>query len=222
MDMRDDVIDDLEAEIASYFPQDELKNFRIFDPKNFPKSKPDAETYGQDDIFKVAKFMDYNIYGQAEVANEWKILVKQIMNDPEFWQVREAEPNYFWFFYLNDNIVKFHDQIKAVLVHALCLAQTSSDAERAFSVMAHLKTKNRSSLSDEMLNALMWFKMNVASSVEEWPALDYSKKWKAANYLLVDEPGNPQKKQRLDEFLVDDEFDVRRNEKILSGKSSRF
>ena len=68
----------------------------------------------------------------------------------------------------------------------------------------------------------MWFKMNVASSVEEWPALEYSKKWKAANHLLVDEPGNPQKKQRLDQFLIDDEFDVRRNEKILSGKSSYF
>ena len=38
----------------------------------------------------------------------------------------------------------------------------------------------------------------------------------------MDEPGNPQKRQRLDEELIDDEFDVRRNEKILSGKSSLF
>ena len=102
------------------------------------------------------------------------------------------------------------------------VTSSSSDAERAFSVVTALKTKDRSSMSDDLLNALMWFKMNVASSVEEWPALEYSKKWKSAGNMFVDEPGNPQKRQRLDEELIDDEFDVRRNEKILSGKSSLF
>ena len=66
------------------------------------------------------------------------------------------------FFYLNNNLVQFPEKIRTVIEHVLCFAVTSSDAERAFSVMTALKTKDRSSMSDDLLNALMWFKMNVA------------------------------------------------------------
>ena len=217
IDVREDIINVFEAEIVTYFPQNKLKHFAIFDPNNFPSSKLDADTYGQEDIMKVAKFMDFTTNQQVEIASEWKDFVEQ-MNDPEFLQVRDAEANYFWFFYLNDNVVKFKDQIKI----ALSLAVTSSDAERALSVMAGLKVKNRNNMGHELLNALMWFEMNVASSVEEFPAFEYSKKWKAVGFMLVDDPGHPSKRQCLDEFLTDDEYNVRRNAKLLSGRSSLF
>ena len=76
-------------------------------------------------------------------------------------------------------------------------------------------------MGNELLNAIMWFKLNVASSVEEFPALYYSKKWKEANNMLVDDPCHPAKRKGLDEF-EEDEFNESRNKKILSGKSALF
>ena len=221
-DVRGDILDDLEAEVVTYFPQSELEHFKIFDPLNFPNFETEIDSYGENEIIQVAQLLGYNANEQSEVQNEWRELVRHIFNDPEFFVNRESDPNYFWFFYLNDNLVEFKPQIREVLECVMTFAVTSSDAERAFSQMGLLKTQQRNRMGHELLNALMWFKMNVASSVEEFAALDYSKKWEAAGHLLVDDEGHPAKRQRLDEFDYDDEYNVRRNEKVLSGKSSLF
>merc|ERR1719471_1065328 len=91
---------------------------------------------------------------------------------------------------------------------ALSLAVSSSDAERAFSQMNVLKTKQRNRMGDELLNASMFFKMNCAKSVWEFAALDMSKKWEAAGNYLVDDVNAPLKKRRrLDDFDPEDDED---------------
>ena len=132
----------------------------------------------------------------------------------------------FWFFYLDDNLVSFPPSIKQVLEMALSLAVSSAEAERAFSVMNRLKTKVRNRMGHDLLNALMFFKMNCAKSVWEFPALDFSIKWEAAGFWLVDDPrANPSKRKRLDEFNYnedEDEHDLVRGPRVLSGRSARF
>ena len=62
--------------------------FQIFDPINFPTLKADAETYGQEEILVISKFLGFNQYDQKEIATEWQSLVTDIVNDVEFPVVR--------------------------------------------------------------------------------------------------------------------------------------
>ena len=198
-----------------------MENSKIFDPRNFPTSKSEAASYGQDEVVKLAQYIGgWRSSEMTEIQTEWADLVKQIMEDPEFYVVKEAEPNFFWLFYLDNVAINFPPKIKEVLEFTLSLAASSSDAERAFSVMAKIKTKERNRMGHELLNALMFFKINSASSIEEFPALTYSIKWKEAGHMLVDDENAPAKRKSLADFEADDEYNESRNRKILSGKSS--
>ena len=103
---------------------------------------------------------------------------------------------------------------------AFAIAVSSSDAERSFSIMNVVKTKSRNRMKIELLEANMGVKINAADSVFEFPALYYSKKWKEAGHLLIDDPNHPAHRPSLDEFEL--ESDLRRNTRLLSGHSTLF
>ena len=173
---------------------------------------------------EVAKFFGFNRNEQTQIVKDWKQLVKDILNDPEFSAVRDSEPNLFWFFYLNDNLVGFPPKLKELMEMALSLAVSSSDAERSFSLMNRYKPKERNRMGTELMNTLMFFKMNCARSVWEFPALDFSKKWEAAGHYLVDDVDAPIRKRRRKDPLEDedDEHNLRVGFSVLSGRSAKF
>ena len=221
-DIRNDTLEDLSAELVTYLPTAEIAMFQIFDPINFPTLKADAETYGQEEILVISKFLGFNQYDQKEIATEWRSLVTDIVNDVEFPVVREGESNYFYFFYFNDNKVSIKPKIKKVLELALSFGSSSSDAERGFSSVANTKTKRRNRMGHKLLNFLVWFNMNVSYEIEEFPALYYSKLWRQLKHLFVDDPTPPTKRQKLDEIEIFEDEYFHDNTKILVGKSSLF
>ena len=221
-DVRNNTLEDLQAELHTYFKTEEIGNFKIFYPINFPTSKEEANTFGQDEILEISKLFGFDHQDQKEISTEWQSLVLEIVSDLEFPVIKESESNYFSFFYFNDNKVSIQPKIRHMLEMALSIAASSAGAERGFSQVTDTKTKKRNRMGHNLLNYLVWFNTNVFYSVEEFPALYYSKLWRQLKYCLVDDPTLPSKRQRLDEVeLFEDEYFLE-NRKVLVGKSSLF
>ena len=104
---------------------------------------------------------------------------------------------------------------------ALSLAVSSSDAERGFSHMNEIKEKRHGRMGHDLLNYLMWFKINVSDNVFEFPSLHYTKKWLEAGFMLVDDPMPPTKRRKLADFYFDEE-NYEDKAKVLSGRSTLF
>ena len=64
----------------------------------------------------------------------------------------------------------------------------SADAERAFSVMNHIKNKRRSRMGEITLEELLRIRLNGPSRLEQFPAAKYSKLWIEAGHMRSDDP----------------------------------
>ena len=220
MDVRNDTIDDLQAELKTYFPDGEVSKFHIFDPLEMPKKESEAETFGAKEIIEVSKLFGFKENDREEIRKEWAFLLKELVRDPEYYLVKESPANIFWYFYFNTNRVLIKPKIKHVLEMGLSLACSSSDAERGFSQVTATKTKRRTRMGDDLLNFLMHFNIDVSDDLEQFPALTYSKKWKAAGNWLVDDPTPPHKKKKLEDwYLKEIDEESWDTERLLSGKT---
>ena len=76
-------------------------------------------------------------------------------------------------------------------------------------------------MGHNLLNYLMWFKINVSDNVLEFPNLYYTKKWLEAGFMLVDDPTPPTKRRKLEDFYFDEE-NYEDKAKVLSGRSTLF
>ena len=75
-------------------------------------------------------------------------------------------------------------------------------------------------MGDDLLNFLMHFNIDVSDDLEQFPALTYSKKWKAAGNWLVDDPTPPHKKKKLEDwYLKEIDEESWDTERLLSGKT---
>jgi hypothetical protein len=101
----------------------------------------------------------------------------------------------------------------------LSLPIGSADAERAFSILNHIRTKRRSSLTGKTINNLMRIRMNGPRKLEKFSALKYAKKWIEADHMRTDDPSQ-NKKRRIDLPVDGDEEMDKGENKYMSGQST--
>ena len=98
----------------------------------------------------------------------------------------------FWRFYLIESAELPIPVIRRIILKVLSIPIGSSEAERGFSIMNHIKTKRRSSLSAPYLEAMMRIRNNGPDELEEIRAMEYARKFAEA-HSLVDSIAKPNK-----------------------------
>ena len=74
-------------------------------------------------------------------------------------------------------------------------AVSSADAERAFSILFHIRSTRRSRLSPLNLEDLLRIRMNAPKDIYKFPAEEYAKIW-AKNHYLTDADGCLKRKRK--------------------------
>lgn len=130
-----------------------LKLLEAMDPENVAQGKPRS-------IIPLAlKFEHIISEDQHESLNtEWRELTLDDSNDAN--RFDEKEPEKFWY---NVSKEKIGDEIRyptlsKLMLGLLALPHSSACAERIFSLLNNIKTKNRSSLNTDTVNALLYSK----------------------------------------------------------------
>ena len=160
--------------------------FSVFDPRKFPVSLDRDEGvvfYGVNKIEELAVRFDVD---KAEAVSEWRDLLEAIIADPRWCSMKNSKPRNFWAVYLTRDDFEIGPAIRRLLQVTLSLPIGSADAERAFSVLAHIRNKRRSRLKPTSVDALIRIRMNGSKKLEEFNAAKYAKSWLAMGHSRTD------------------------------------
>ena len=178
-------------EIESYFPLGNIAMYNILNPRNFPAAATDAYHYGIEEIMKLHEAF-YGDESDDEVLTEfvslWRMAVMGMMTHKDWCKVKNTDKvMHFWTFFLGKTTVipgLIADLLKKVLVIPI----GSADAERAFSIFFHLRTKRRTRLSPKNLYNHLRVRLNGPKDHDAFAAQKYAKWWAEAGNLLTDDP----------------------------------
>jgi len=195
----------LREEIISYFPQDELLHFNVFDPKKWPQSKDALKLFGQESVTHLATRFAIPVH---RIAEQWKIVLLSISDKNDFCRYQKSEPIPFWSHYLQaDSSVQWQRDVKQLIMIILVLPIGSADAERGFSIMNHIRTNRRASIKPATLDAIMRIRINGPDNLEQFDAQKYSKLWVASNHLRSDITLQQRTVKRKSDNLVNEDND---------------
>ncbi len=165
----------------------QLSALDVLDPAKFPADQDDARGHGTREIAAVAN--QFGIEAQCNTGRtdelcrtteRWQELVSYIYekraNELQLYRNNAVE---FWSTLLGDGFVgwdEFFPDIRRLIKTVLVLPAGSSDAERGFSVMGHVKDYTRNRLSHGPLEAAIRIKVNGPEQQDFDPA-PYVKEW---------------------------------------------
>ena len=238
-EIRESTVENLLNEIEYYFPSDNfLDSFSVFDPALFPLDSSLVATYGEDKIVSVAKILNPQSSPEYlhEVVNEWKTLMQQFLNEPNFAkdikQIQKSSasttaPRYFWFKYLTklpDKFI-FPQKIKDIIDNSIAIPASTADAERGFSLMTAIVTKYRNCLATKTVAGLLRVKMNGPPR-EKLPAGDLARHF-VVKHMRVDDPAfypSRTKRPKMEKNTIDmcEEDDTENSPNSLRGKSMLY
>lgn len=95
----------------------------------------------------------------------------------------------------------------------LVLPIGSSEAERGFSVMNHIKNKRRSKLIPSHMQDIMRIRLNGVNELEKFPATKYAYEF-TKNHLKTDDP-------RWSKQVVEESLEVTDNESVNDNEVKR-
>lgn len=170
-----------------------LQAFSIFDPCNIPKqNEPGFLTYGDKHIATLANFLcdgkdgDCRIREEAKLKAQWmtlKFLIKDVLEDMPA-EIKEANAGQMtsteWFInklLTNRNAFRSYSEVLKLAEIGAVIPVSNAWPERGASSMKHIKSRLRSSLKSDLLNALMQVAVNgpvleslpvVETAVKNW------------------------------------------------------
>ena len=168
--------------------------FSIFDPCNVPKeNEPGFLTYRDKHIATLADFLydgkdgDCRIREEAKLKAQWmtlKFLIKDVLEDmpPE---IKEAKAGQMtsteWFInklLTNRNAFRSYSEVLKLAEIAAVIPVSNAWLERGASSMKHIKSRLRSCLKSDLLNALMQVAVNGPPVLESLPVVEIAvKNW---------------------------------------------
>ena len=155
-------LDTIEDAVEQYFPVKSTEDLEILDQRLW--KDPNLET--DEDIQKIKqKFKNAaDILGKKDVSstvqNEFVDLMKALWNEkgPQC-SNSEDLPTHFWGDVLRTKSDLTED-LKEILQRSIVIPMGTAEAERSFSTMNHIKTKDKSSLQRKPLESQMRIRMN--------------------------------------------------------------
>lgn len=171
-----------------------MQAFSIFDPCNVPKeNEPGFLTYGDKHIATLANFLydgkdgDCRIREETKLKAQWmtlKFLIKDALEDMPA-KIKEANADQMtsteWFIYkllTNRNAFRSYSEVLKLAEIGAVIPVSNAWPERGASSMKHIKSRLRSSLKSDLLNALMQVAVNGPPVLESLPVLETAvKNW---------------------------------------------
>lgn len=188
-DIRNIFLDAIINQIKSYFPTTDMKSFKIFRPKEFPDNAGIAITYGAFEIVRVCEIL--NLGECLELVKDWGNLVVSIVDSDNLCKFKsnpKTETYMFWSHFLNETGIVWTKRTQRLIQTILVLPIGSAEAERAFSVLNHIKNKRRSSLKPKHIQDIMRIRLNGPNELEKFPASRYANAFIKDNHIRTDDP----------------------------------
>lgn len=160
-------ISSLKAQLARYFPADQLDTWKIFLPKNLPKDISEIANYGHITITNLtARFR----MGQPDqFLSEWKIFLEAIIKSDTSCITRRATPHIFWTTQLNRADLQQYTNIVRLIRAVLVIPSGTVDVERSFSFLNHIKSPRKSLLNVKHLEDRMRLSINGDENIDLIP-----------------------------------------------------
>lgn len=192
-DIRSIFLNSITTQIKSYFPNSDLKLFKIFLPKQIPTQIGDALTYGVVEINNLCE-----VFKRSEclrLVSDWTNLLISIIDSEDFcaYKTRSTEIYAFWSHFLNTQGIGWTERTTKIIQTILVIPIGSSEAERGFSVFNHIKNSRRSTLTGRHVEDLLRVRINSVDSMEKFAAIKYAKQF-VKSHLKTDDQRYQKKK----------------------------
>ena len=117
----------------------------------------------------MSHFLHSSLYHRTFQTIQVKLLVTYEHKSPEI----------FWSMALGTETLKWNDKadLRHLIHHVLVIPVSSSDVERGFSILQHIKAVRRSSLKPETIDALLRIRVNAKQSLETFNAEKMAQRW---------------------------------------------
>lgn len=194
----------LDEQIKFYFPEGPLGQFSFLNPEKFPVEFDPS--YGITEIAFIAG--RFGMDGMTAIS-EWRKLYDFIANYPKKCGAYSEGTDKiisFWRFYLKESSSLRIPVMKRLLYISLSLPLGSSECERGFSIMNHIKTKRRNRMGLDLLDSLMRIRINGPDHIEMVRAVKYAESFELEGHNLVDRDGRQKRSSKGVEDPLDSKF----------------
>ena len=182
------VVKELVDQLTNYFPEGTFANFQVLHPRAFNVEKMKLRQYGTAEILALAQ--RFNL-PDTNTVTEFQTFMFQLASLEDYDSRRAVtDPVMFWSTSLKDKALEsfWGANWKALLRKVLVVPASSADAERTFSILKHIKSSRRTSLSDVVLNDLVRVSMHGPRDVRLLNSAKLAREWKGVA------PKDPRKK----------------------------
>jgi len=88
------LIQELENNLKSYFPEVEFESFKVFLPNHLPRDPLQFSSYGQNEIESIGRFFDFDI---DTLSRDWQTFLEKLHSNPRlFCDIENLPPYKFW------------------------------------------------------------------------------------------------------------------------------
>jgi hypothetical protein len=192
---REGFLETLITGIEEYFPEGELEIFSALEPQQISLNFNSLDEFGNDWIGQLAQRFDVN---ETEALMGWTQLKADLKEDQDWCTMKGANPRDFWAYYLSKDGLELDESFRTLVKIVLSIPIGSSEAERSFSIMSHIKTRRRMSMGVRSLEAIMRIRINMPDELERFAVTQYVRKWLDAKHLRSDDILPPDKKRNFD------------------------
>lgn len=142
-DIRVLFLDSIITHIKSYFPNADLKLFKIFIPKELPSDIGVAITYGVVEINRICNM--FKMADCLQLVSDWANLLIPVIDSDDYctYKTSKVETYLFWSQYLNKEGIAWTEKTTKLIRTILVIPIGSAEAERGFSIFNHIKTSRK-------------------------------------------------------------------------------
>ena len=160
IDFRDKFVPAIIEEFRTYFPPGQYDDYKVFDPHYWPSDFVEARDYGHESIRRLSTTLGMDAVEVESCVDEWSSLLPELKEKYDvFCQMKRLEILDFWEAAMSQEnpVVDWllYRTIRQLIAKVLVIPIGSSECERGFSIMNHIRTKRRARLSEETIDALM-------------------------------------------------------------------
>ena len=96
-----------------------------------------------------------------------------------------SDPVDFWVYFLKSPLIQWEGDIKQLIKIVLTLSPTTAQVERAFSIMSHVVTNRRRTLTSKHVEYIMRIHSN-GPSIKDFDPKTYVIHWLTSGHSLID------------------------------------
>jgi len=177
------LINNLITQFKVYFPEGSIKLFDILMPANLLSRLQDVRAYS----LQIKQLAKRFLMNEEIISVQFSNLISHMITDlPEqYCAIKTNDPVEFWVYFMKNPLLRWESEIKKLISVVLTLSPTTSEVERAFSIMAHVLTNRRRTLTDRHIEDIIRIRSN-GPSINDFDPTTYVIHWLNMGHILSD------------------------------------